>query len=98
LLTEKNVIEQFQTHGVIKEIGENGIIKIERTNLSLFTLPFDEVSITEAKEGIYRERSTGTEIENPKFLTSWTVDYSKLEHLKDNKLYSFQGFVKEIDV
>jgi hypothetical protein len=71
------------------------MMKIERSKLPVFTLPFDERSISEAKEGIYRETSTGTEIENPDYLTSWTVDYSKPEHLEQKKLYGFKGFQKE---
>ena len=94
---QENVIEQFQTHGVIRKIDKNGMMKIERKNLPIFTLPFDEESISKAQKGIYREISTGAEVENPDYLTSWTLDYSKPEHLANYKLYGFEGFSMELN-
>lgn len=87
---QDNVVEQYQTHGVIKAISEDGMVKIERKDLPEFTIPFDEESISEAAEGVYRERSTGVEINNPDFLSSWTIHQSNPDSLENNKLYGFE--------
>jgi hypothetical protein len=92
---QNNLIEQYQTHGIIKMIDENGMMKIERSNLPVFTLPFDTSAISEAREGLYRESSSGAEINNPDYLTSWTVDCSEPDHIERNKLYGFDEFKEE---
>lgn len=87
---KENVIEQYQTHGVINSIDSNGMMQIERSNMPVFSVPFDEESISEAEEGIYKERATGVEVENPDFLTSWTINQSDPKSLENNKLYGFE--------
>jgi hypothetical protein len=87
---QKNIIEQYQTQGVIKKIGDKGMMKIERSKLPVFTIPFDEGSISEAEEGIYTERSTGIEIKIQDYLSSWTIRQEDPKSLGSNKLYGFE--------
>lgn len=70
---EESLIEQYQTHGVLIKI-ENNIMCFLREDKSHYYLPFDENSIQVAKSGLYREHSTGKEIENPDFITQWLVE------------------------
>lgn len=59
------LLEQYQTHGYIEKIEKNGMMRIRRDGVPIFTIPFDEEAITEAKPGLYRERSTGAELREP---------------------------------
>jgi hypothetical protein len=83
---KENLIEQYQTHGILEKI-ENHIMHIHREDNSHYYLPFDETSIQVAKPGIYKERSTGIEVENPDFLVQWSVvgitDYKNIYKYKD---------------
>lgn len=67
------------------------MVKIKRNDLPEFTIPFDEESISEASPGVYRERSTGTEIHNPDFLSSWTIHQRNRDSTERNKLYGFKS-------
>lgn len=88
---QEKIIEQYQTHGVIKVIDDKGMMKIERINMPDFTIPFDEESISKAEEGVYKETSTGIEIKNPDYLSSWTIRQDQPNSLERNKLYGFES-------
>ena len=84
------LIEEYQTHGKIKDIEEDRLMRIERNNLSTFTIPFDEEAISKAEKGIYKEKATGIEIENPDYISSWTIiKQSKEENFENTKKYGF---------
>ncbi|MCP3930936.1 MAG: hypothetical protein GY705_17765 [Bacteroidetes bacterium] len=87
------LIEQYQTHGHIRTIEENGMMRIDRDSLPVFTIPFDEEAISKANPGIYRENSTGTEIENPDYTTSWSINTVKAENIEGYKQNGFEKFV-----
>lgn len=87
------LIEQYQTHGCIEKIEKNGLMRIRRNGLPVFTIPFDESAISKAEPGTYHERSSGMEIENPDFLTSWSVHQSKTLNIENYKKYGFEEFV-----
>lgn len=61
------LIEQYQTSGIIKAIDKAMLI-IEREDFPDFRLPFDEMAMKKAEPGIYEERSTGKEIIDPDFI------------------------------
>ena len=89
---EENIIEQYQTHGIIKSFTDSNMMKIERSDLSIFILPFDKKSMKKAKKGTYKEHESGIDIENPDFLTTWSVNSTSPEHLENIKLYGFSEF------
>mgnify|MGYP003390865238 CR=1 FL=1 len=65
------LLEQYQTSGIIESVTEKEI-KIKRENYKvLFTIPNDDRAIMEAKPGKYRERQSGKIIENPEFFSNW---------------------------
>ena len=72
-------IENYQTHGSIKELREDGILTIIKRDGNIFQLPYDPDNITKAPKGDYKEKSTGLVITNPDFLIQWEIS------LKDEK-------------
>src|SRR5262245_36142256 len=66
-------LEQKQWSGRITKVSnEEGIVIELDDSDDPCALPPDLSYLTPAKPGIYRLRSTGREIENPDFLTTWT--------------------------
>lgn len=84
-----DVIEEFQTHGLIKEIDSDGIMKIERMELPTLSIPFVEKCINVAVEGVYKEKSTDIKINNPDYLSTWLITIQNPEDIEKNKLYGF---------
>lgn len=64
-------LSQEQHFGRI--VRMDNAIHVELESGCDFTLPPDLSSFRRAKPGIYRLRSTGQQIENPDFTTTWTV-------------------------
>ncbi len=91
------LVEQYQTHGCIKAIEPDGMMRIDRDILPIFTIPFDEESISKANPGVYRERSTGIEIENPDYTTSWSINTVKIKNIESYKQHGFEKFVPDTD-
>ena len=87
-----NVIEQYQTSGTVYELTDTGFLKFERSNQSVFQLPYDKRAIKEAAEGEYSEKSTGKLITNPDFITTWKIDVKTTDNLDDMKR---NGFIPE---
>jgi hypothetical protein len=69
---EDQVVEQVQRHGKIIRIDESGIF-VEQADGEIFSLPPDIESLRPAEPRAYRLRSTGEAVENPDFLSTWTV-------------------------
>ena len=92
---DDELIEQYQTHGYIEKIEENGLMRIRRDGLPIFTIPFDEESISNAAPGTYRERETGIEIEDPDYLTSWSVHQSQKLNIERYKKFGFDEFIPD---
>lgn len=68
----KEVDYMVEVHGVITEITNN-IIYIKTKEETPFTIPFDLRAIRLANPGTYKLRSTGEEIKNPDYLSTWTI-------------------------
>ncbi len=88
--TKNELLEQYQTGGIIDSITKTKInIKREGYN-ELFVLPNDDRALMKAKPGEYRERTTGKIITNPDFIAQWTIhgDGTK-EHLENYKRVGF---------
>ena len=75
-LDNKNVlIEQIQFLGAIVSADEHKEIVVKKENVDEeFVLPPDINSISIAKPGEYRLRSTGEVIVDPDLLTTWTIN------------------------
>ena len=82
---EGKIIERYQTHGTIAKLTIDGFFKIIRDDNSVFRIPYLKETIKKAKEGKYREVSTGETIENPDLIMTWKVktsDHTDLEEIK----------------
>ncbi|WP_430405988.1 hypothetical protein [Fluviicola sp.] len=84
---EGKVMEVYQTHGTVSKLTVDGFFKIRRADNSIFTIPYNRDTIKAAKEGEYREKTTGEIIKNPDFIMTWevkTATHDKLEDIKKN--------------
>lgn len=70
------IIERYLTHGIVKRLTNDGIFNILRDDQSIFQIPYDKDTIKLAKEGQYRETSTGEIIDHPDFIMTWEVKNS----------------------
>ena len=64
--------EMIEKHGVIKRISNNTLFFICSDSTD-FSIPFDERAISKAPLGTYKLRSTGEEVMNPDYFSTWTV-------------------------
>lgn len=85
------LVEQFQTHGKIIELTDDGIFKIKRQDNSVFQMPYDRETIKVAEKGEYRERSTGIVIKNPDYIMSWEITLKENEDIDEIKKYGFMS-------
>jgi hypothetical protein len=83
------LIEQYQTHGTVIELTNNGLLRIERQDNSIFQVPYHKKTIVKARKGEYRERTTGEIITNPDFLMTWEITVEKNENLEIMKNNGF---------
>jgi len=74
-LVDKNgdLVEQYQTHGTVNELTDDGLIRINKEDGSIFQMPYDKETITKADKGEYRERSTGQIIKDPDYIMTWEI-------------------------
>lgn len=87
--SKDNLIDQYQTSGIITSIQKD-FISIKRDGLPNFQIPYDERAIQLAAPGIYRERNTGKEIENPDFIAQWSVKSTSEINIEEYTLYGFK--------
>ena len=74
------ILDRYQYHGVIEAVSDR--IYVRLADGSIRTLPPDTEQLIKAKPGLYRERSTGETVENPDYLTSWSVHKAPPEEQK----------------
>lgn len=86
---EGKVMEVYQTHGTVSKLTVDGFFKIRREDNSIFTIPYNKDTIKAAKEGEYREKSTGEIIKNPDFIMTWEVKTATHDKLEDIKKYGY---------
>lgn len=89
---EETLIEKYQTSGTVIELTDDGVIKFLRGDKSVFQLPYDKESISEAKPGEYREKVTGEIIINPDYITTWTYKIKDVSHMNEVKS---KGYLKK---
>ena len=86
---EGRISERYQTHGTIAKLTIDGFFKIIRDDNSIFRIPYLKETIKKAKEGKYREVSTGETIENPDLIMTWKVKTSDHTDLEEIKRYGY---------
>lgn len=79
------IMEQYQTHGTVSKLTVDGFFKIVREDHSIFTIPYDKDTIRKAKEGEYREKTTGEIITNPDYIMTWEIKTNQTDDLEDIK-------------
>lgn len=68
---DKELLDRYQYFGKIVSIDKSICIKTDEGEIK--TLPPDVNSLTKAEKGIYTLKSNGKQIENPDFVTSWSI-------------------------
>ncbi len=68
---DKELLDRYQYFGEIISIDKCICIKTDEGEIK--TLPPDVSSLTKAEKGIYTLKSNGKQIENPDFVTSWSI-------------------------
>ncbi len=68
---------------------DNGFLKFNRNDGSVFQLPYDKAAINEAAEGEYKEKATGNIIINPDYITTWTIHVKRTDSLDEIKQNGF---------
>jgi len=79
------IIERYQTHGTVKRLTNDGIFKIRRDDHSIFQIPYDKNTIRLAKDGQYREKTSGEIVDHPDFIMTWEITADQpdmLDHVK----------------
>lgn len=87
---EGEIIEQYQTHGTVLRLTVDGFFKIQREDNSVFQIPYDKDTIKIAKEGEYREKTTGEIIKNPDFIMTWKVKTKNPDIVEEIKKYGYK--------
>src|SRR5690348_7856636 len=68
-------VDRTQFHGPIEKVDEKAGIAIRRRdNDEIEWLPPDLRAYFPADEGVYTLKTTGEEVHDPDFLTTWTID------------------------
>jgi len=89
-ISEKGtLIEQYQTHGTVKDLTNDGIFKIEREDSTVFQMPYDKDTIRKADKGEYREKSTGQIIKDPEYIMTWEITVSENDNINEIKDVGF---------
>ena len=83
------LIEQYQTHGTVSELTNNGLFRIKRKDGSIFQIPYDSETIQKAEKGEYRERATGEIITDPDFIMRWEITTNEHSNLDEIKAHGY---------
>jgi hypothetical protein len=86
---DRQLIEQYQTHGTVEILTDTGLLKIKRKDGSVFQIPYDKDTIRAAGKGEYRERATGEIINDPDFIMTWEVITDRYDDLSDLKIHGY---------
>jgi hypothetical protein len=73
IAADDTLLEKGEHHGRIALVDPDEGIKVVLSDGEVLTLPPDPDSFHPAKPGIYRLRSTGEEVVDPDFTTTWTI-------------------------
>ncbi len=84
-----DLIEQYQTHGTVSELTNDGLFKIKRNDGSIFQMPYDKDTIKKADKGEYRERATGEIVKDPDFIMTWEITTTADGNLEETKRHGY---------
>ena len=84
-----DLVEQYQTHGSLIELTDEGLLKIKREDNSIFQMPYDRDTIKKADKGEYRERSTGQIIIDPDYIMTWEITLNENDDTSEMKKVGF---------
>jgi hypothetical protein len=74
-LQDDQEVDRIQFHGPIEMVDEQAGVAIRRIdNGEIEWLPPDLRAYFPAEEGVYTLKSSGEEVHDPDFLTTWTID------------------------
>lgn len=82
---DRQLIEQYQTHGTVLELTVDGLFKIERKDSGIFQMPYSKGSIRKAEKGEYREKETREIVKDPDFIMTWEIITNRNDNLEDVK-------------
>jgi hypothetical protein len=79
-----NLIEHYQTYGLVEELTDDGLVIIKRPEGTVFQMPYDNKNITLAEKGEYKLKSNGQILSNPDYIMTWqiTVKAQNIEFVK----------------
>jgi hypothetical protein len=86
---EDKLIEQYQTHGTVSELTNDGLIKIERKDKTIFQMPYDKETINKAEKGEYKLRATKEVVIDPDFIMTWEISTNGNDDLEKTKMYGY---------
>ena len=75
---EGELMDRFRYFGEIVSIGKDAI-RIKTDEGDSRTIPPDFSGIEKAEKGTYRLKNSGKEIENPDYISSWSITKAKEE-------------------
>jgi len=82
-------IDQFQTHGIVEELTDEGLFIIRRKDNSIFQMPYLRDSIQKAEDMEYRETVSGDIIVNPDFIMTWEITTLENDNIDEIKRIGF---------
>ncbi len=86
---EGELIEKYQTHGIVSELTDNGLIRIKRKDNSIFQMPYIKDTINKADKGEYKLRATKEVIIDPDYIMTWEIRTNGNNNLENSKMYGY---------
>jgi hypothetical protein len=87
---EGELIEQYQTYGIVSELTDDGLISIKRKDNSIFQMPYDKDTINKADKGEYKLRATKEVVIDPDYIMTWEISTNGNDNLEKIKMYGYQ--------
>jgi hypothetical protein len=86
---EGELIEQYQTHGIVSELTNDGLIRIKRKDDTIFQMPYDKETIKKAEKGEYKLRATKEVVIDPDFLMTWEINTNGNDDIEKTKICGY---------
>jgi len=86
---EGKLIEQYQTHGIVSKLTDDGLIRIKRKDNSIFQMIYDKDTINKADKGEYRLRATKEVVIDPHYIMTWEIRTNGIDNLEKTKMYGY---------
>jgi hypothetical protein len=86
---DDQIIEKYQTHGIVEKLTDNGIFVFKRSDGSIFKMPYHKDSISYADAGEYRAKDTGDIVLNPDYIMVWDIVENNKTEIEKIKQFGF---------